>query len=112
MVLYFTYKSNNTNYIQQYFNRLNKYKINDINNIFQTYKNSVDKCYHKDFDLLNTISGINSLFFKQMCFWMATGSGKTLVIIKLIEMLSMLILDKKIPNYDIMISSANDTIIE
>ena len=112
VVLYFTYKSNNTNYIQQYFNRLNKYKINDINNIFQTYKNSVDKCYHKDFDLLNTISGINSLFFKQMCFWMATGSGKTLVIIKLIEMLSMLILDKKIPNYDIMISSANDTIIE
>lgn len=109
-VLHATYSNNN--YIQQYFSKLDKNTSDEINKIFETYKNNTNKYYHNNFNIIDITTGINALFFKQMCFWMATGSGKTLVIIKLIEILAELILDKKIPNYEIMISSANDTIIE
>lgn len=112
IVLYFIYKDCNNDNLFKFFRQLDDSTIDNINNTFQVYKNNVGRYYYKNFDDINNISRINSLFFKQMCFWMATGSGKTLVIIKLIEMLGMLISDNQIPNYDIMISSANDTIIE
>jgi len=42
----------------------------------------------------------------RMCFWMATGSGKTLVIIKLIQILKALMERGEIPPYDRAIQKA------
>ncbi|HAJ33195.1 MAG TPA: restriction endonuclease subunit R [Candidatus Atribacteria bacterium] len=51
-------------------------------------------------------------FTNRMCFWMATGSGKTLVIIKLIQILKELIERKEIPSYDILFLTHRDDLIE
>ena len=51
-------------------------------------------------------------FINRMCFWMATGSGKTLVIIKLIEVLKGLIERGEIPPYDILLLTYRDDLIE
>ena len=56
---------------------------------------------------------INFLHFvNRMSFWMATGSGKTLVLVKLIEMLDQLKSSKLIPNNDIMILTHREDLIE
>lgn len=47
-----------------------------------------------------------------MSFWMATGSGKTLVIVKLIELLGKLIKSKDIPEKDILFLAHRDDLIE
>jgi len=51
-------------------------------------------------------------FINRMCFWMATGSGKSLIIIKLIQILAQLIESKEIPPYDILILTHRDDLIE
>ena len=51
-------------------------------------------------------------FINRMCFWMATGSGKTLVIIKLIQFLAESIKRKEIPPYDILVLTHRDDLIE
>ena len=51
-------------------------------------------------------------FINRMCFWMATGSGKTLVIIKLIQTLKQLMERKEIPSYDILFLTHRDDLIE
>lgn len=51
-------------------------------------------------------------FVNQMGFWMATGSGKTLVIVKLIEILKLLMERKEIPLNDILFLTYRDDLIE
>ncbi len=51
-------------------------------------------------------------FINRMSFWMATGSGKSLVIIKLIQILSELAKREEIPPYDILILTHRDDLIE
>lgn len=51
-------------------------------------------------------------FVNSICFWMATGSGKTLVIVKLIELLHGLIARGEIPNHDILILAHRDDLLE
>ena len=51
-------------------------------------------------------------FINRACFWMATGSGKTLVLVKLIEVLRGLILRGEIPPHDILVLSHRDDLIE
>jgi hypothetical protein len=51
-------------------------------------------------------------FINRGCFWMATGSGKTLVLVKLVEVLRGLILRGEIPPHDILILSCRDDLIE
>ena len=51
-------------------------------------------------------------FINRMCFWMATGSGKSLVIIKLIQILIQLIERGEIPPHDILILTHRDDLIE
>lgn len=51
-------------------------------------------------------------FINRMGFWMATGSGKTLVIVKLIAILQELIRRKQIPACDILFLSYRDDLIE
>ena len=51
-------------------------------------------------------------FINRMCFWMATGSGKTLVIVKLIEVLRELIQRGEIPAHDILILAHRDDLLD
>jgi len=51
-------------------------------------------------------------FINRAGFWMATGSGKTLVIIKLIEFLKELIKRKEIPDYDILFLTYREDLIK
>lgn len=53
-----------------------------------------------------------SHFINRMCFWMATGSGKTLVIIKLLEVLKNLMQSSKIPSNDILFLTYRDDLID
>lgn len=51
-------------------------------------------------------------FINRMSFWMATGSGKTLVIVKLLEMLASLIKENQIPQNDILFLTYREDLIE
>ncbi len=51
-------------------------------------------------------------FINRMGFWMATGSGKTLVIVKLIELLAILIRRGEIPPGDILFLTHRDDLLE
>lgn len=51
-------------------------------------------------------------FINRMSFWMATGSGKTLVIVKLIHLLHALITRGEIPENDILVLAHKDELIE
>ncbi len=51
-------------------------------------------------------------FINRMSFWMATGSGKSIVIVKLIQTLLELIKRKEIPAYDILFLTHRDDLIE
>lgn len=51
-------------------------------------------------------------FINRMCFWMATGSGKTLVIVKMIELLHNLMERGEIPAQDILVLAHRDDLLE
>ncbi len=51
-------------------------------------------------------------FISRMSFWMATGSGKTLVIVKLIELLARLTRLSELPPHDILFLTHRDDLIE
>ena len=51
-------------------------------------------------------------FINRMSFWMATGSGKTLIIIKLIQILRELVKAGEIPSNDILVLTHRDDLIE
>ena len=50
-------------------------------------------------------------FINSICFWMATGSGKTLVIVKLVELLHELSRRGEVPNHDILILAHRDDLL-
>jgi hypothetical protein len=51
-------------------------------------------------------------FINRMSFWMATGSGKTLIIVKLIELLGQLIAKGEIPKNDILFLAHREDLLE
>jgi len=51
-------------------------------------------------------------FINRMGFWMATGSGKSLVLIKLIELLWHLIRRGEIPPYPVLVLTARDDLLD
>lgn len=51
-------------------------------------------------------------FINRMSFWMATGSGKTLVIVKLLEILQGLIQRGQIPAHDILVLAHRDDLLD
>ncbi|MCL0041823.1 DEAD/DEAH box helicase family protein, partial [Peptococcaceae bacterium] len=53
-----------------------------------------------------------SNYINRMCFWMATGSGKTIVIIKLIQILKQLMERGEIPEYDILFLTHRNDLLE
>ncbi|MFH1825077.1 MAG: DEAD/DEAH box helicase family protein, partial [Candidatus Firestonebacteria bacterium] len=67
--------------------------------------------YDKDYPVLNSKISFEH-FINRMSFWMATGSGKTLIIVKLIELLGQLINEKEIPKNDILFLAHRDDLLE
>ena len=51
-------------------------------------------------------------FINRMSFWMATGFGKTLIIVKLIELLGKLIAEKELPARDILFLAHRDDLLD
>ncbi len=51
-------------------------------------------------------------FINRMSFWMATGSGKSLVLIKLIELLWRLMLRGEIPEHPVLVLTARDNLLD
>jgi len=67
--------------------------------------------YDKDYPAID--SKIPFLhFINRMSFWMATGSGKTLIAIKLIEFLGRLIAEKELPARDILFLAHRDDLLD
>jgi type III restriction enzyme len=51
-------------------------------------------------------------FINRMSFWMATASGKTLVIVKLLELLRLLMQRREIPAHDVLVLAHRDDLLE
>jgi len=67
--------------------------------------------YPEDYPVIdNKISF--AYFINRMSFWMATGSGKTLIIVKLIEFLGKLIAEKELPGRDILFLAHRDDLLD
>jgi len=67
--------------------------------------------YDKDYPAVDSKIPF-SYFINRMSFWMATGSGKTLVIVKLIELLGTLMSRGEIPNNDILFLTYRDDLLD
>ncbi|HPC35781.1 MAG TPA: DEAD/DEAH box helicase family protein [Candidatus Marinimicrobia bacterium] len=100
-------------------NLFNHYKANDLSENFdydlkkregkKTAKYLLE--YDRDYPALeNKISFEH--FINRMSFWMATGSGKTLIIVKLIEFLGKLITDKELPAGDLLYLAHRDDLLD
>jgi len=67
--------------------------------------------YEKDYPAIDEKISF-AHFINRMSFWMATGSGKTLIIVKLIDLLGTLIQRKEIPKNDILFLAHRDDLLE
>jgi hypothetical protein len=67
--------------------------------------------YDKDYPVKNNKISF-AYFINRMSFWMATGSGKTLIIVKLIELLGKLIAEKELPERDILFLAHRDDLLD
>jgi len=67
--------------------------------------------YDKDYPVLDSKISYEH-FINRMSFWMATGSGKTLIIVKLIEFLGKLITEKELPARDILYLAHRDDLLD
>jgi len=67
--------------------------------------------YDKDYPVIDSKISF-SHFINRMSFWMATGSGKTLIIVKLIELLGLLISKDEIPKNDILFLAHRDDLLD
>jgi type I site-specific restriction endonuclease len=67
--------------------------------------------YSKDYLVINDKISF-AHFINRMSFWMATGSGKTLIIVKLIEILGKLISERELPAGDILFLAHRDDLLE
>lgn len=87
----------------------NKYSIfeNKDEKRFLLYKDYYETLSSSDTNFIS-----ESHFLNRACFWMATGSGKSLVIIKTIELLHYLKNENLIPEKDILLLMPRDFLIE
>lgn len=95
--------------------------------LFELYRNNgcneeLDICLNSSNRVINDLLGNyyefegNKLpyvyFINRMSFWMATGSGKTLVLVKLIEILHRLIRYSEVPANDILVLTHREDLIK
>lgn len=103
------YQSDKTQFFNFYkengFNENLDYKING-NKSFRIFE-EFDKDYVIEENRIDFYHFIN-----RMSFWMATGSGKTLVIVKLLELLGNLIENNQIPDKDILFLTYRGDLLE
>jgi len=95
----------------------NHYKLNRLEENFDYNLHRERKAakylleYPEDYPVVdNKISFAH--FINRMSFWMATGSGKTLVIVKLIEFLGKLIAEKELLARDILFLAHRDDLLD
>lgn len=81
------------------------YKING------NKKYKIFEDYDKDYNIENSKIAFYH-FINRMSFWMATGSGKTLVIVKLLELLGNLIKNNQISKNDILFLTYREDLID
>lgn len=67
--------------------------------------------YDKDYPVIDSKISF-AYFINRMSFWMATGSGKTLVVVKLIELLGLLISKGVIPKNNILFLTHRDDLLD
>jgi len=95
----------------------NHYKLNGLEENFDYNLNRERKAakylleYPDDYPVINNKISF-AHFINRMSFWMATGSGKTLIIVKLIEFLGKLISEKELPTGDILFLAHRDDLLE
>lgn len=82
---------------------LNKNNVKNLREYFAEYS--------EDFPIIEGKVSFEH-FTNMMSFWMATGSGKTLVIVKLIELLGKLIKAELIPRKDILFLAHRDDLLQ
>ena len=106
---YEQYKENKSDFYKHYQNNgLNEDLSYNIKKESKTLKYLLE--YDKDYPI-NDDKISFEYFINRMSFWMATGSGKTLVIVKLLELLGYLIQNNKIPKKDILFLTYRDDLI-
>ncbi|MEM0139647.1 MAG: DEAD/DEAH box helicase family protein [Ferroplasma sp.] len=92
-----------------------KRKNRDIDKLYLSSKNNAtvnDIARYYDYNEERGFKKINFYnFVNRMGFWMATGSGKTLIIITLIEILDKLKKSDLIPNNDVLILTYRDDLV-
>ena len=95
----------------------NHYQANDFTENFDYNLNREREAakylleYPEDYQIVdNKISFTH--FINRMSFWMATGSGKTLIIVKLIELLGKLVAEKELPARDILFLAHRDDLLD
>ncbi|MEM3431661.1 MAG: DEAD/DEAH box helicase family protein, partial [Candidatus Micrarchaeia archaeon] len=92
-----------------------KRKNGDIEKLYLSSENNAmvnDIARYYDYNEDRGFKKINFYnFVNRMGFWMATGSGKTLIIVTLIEILDKLMKNNLIPNNDILILTYRDDLI-
>jgi len=107
---YEQYKENKNDFYKHY---QNNGLTEDLS--YNVSKDSKTIKYFLDYDKELPVIG-NKISFKyfinRMSFWMATGSGKTLVIVKLIELLGYLVQNNKIPKKDLLFLTYREDLIE
>ncbi len=67
--------------------------------------------YDKDYPAVDSKIPF-AYFINRMSFWMATGSGKTLIVVKLIELLGKLIAEKELPVGDVLYLAHRDDLLD
>ena len=100
---------------------INQYGISQINDFtVKKYETEADRKNRKENPVFKILSEFMvpqgevvpySQLINRMCFWMATGSGKTLVMIKLVEYLYCLRERSEIPPYNILILAPSEHLI-
>ena len=111
LYLYFEgFREDKSEFYKHYKNNgLSEDLIYNVREQSRTLKYLLD--YDKDYPLVNDKISFE-YFINRMSFWMATGSGKTLVIVKLIELLGYLIEIGKIPKKEIIFLTYREDLIE
>jgi len=84
-------------------NKIVKY----LQEYYEKYLQEYDKEYSINDDKISF-----EWFINRMSFWMATGSGKTLVIVKLLKLLGYLIQNNKIPEKEILFLTYREDLLE
>lgn len=79
----------------------------DLSRLNYNLADLLSEYYQPEGDRISGQSLVN-----RMSFWMATGSGKSLVIVKLIELLAQLIKRNEVPPCDILFLTHGDDLIE